>query len=72
MVHRVNSQDSQPSRLSPETKAKLDRLAALAATDPAIMQKIEQAIETDILLQINALDTSELTDLKLLIEDYKK
>jgi len=36
------------------------------------MQKIEQAIETDILLQINALDTSELTDLKLLIEDYKK
>lgn len=72
MVHRVDPQNRQSSCLTPETIAKLDRLAKLAAIDPGIMQAIEQAIETDTLMQIHALGPAELNHLKITIQGIEK
>lgn len=69
MVNRFNPQDHETSCLTPETKRKLDRLATLAGQDPAIMQAINQAIQTNDLLEIASLDRDELNHLKLILED---
>lgn len=67
MVHRCNPQDIQSSCLTAETRAKLDRLATLAAAEPAIMSAINQAIEDDHKQSIPPPENADRTHLKLIV-----
>jgi hypothetical protein len=71
VTHRDQVNFDKESRLSDEVNAKLDRLAELAESNPAVAKAIKEQLEALTLLEIGGLSHDELKKLEALTQARK-